>query len=141
MSRYLLATIQKERMIQHLRNQGVVVGYLFGSYARGTAGPLSDIDIGVVFSKTISENEQENRIEMIRVELEKLFGTDKVDIINVPQVKKPLLRFIITLGEGKILFSDDKKLENSLAFYARREFEDTKSLRRIQSEAMRKSFA
>ncbi len=35
---------------QRLRDLGVSLLYLFGSYAEGVATPLSDVDVGVVFA-------------------------------------------------------------------------------------------
>ncbi|MCX6716523.1 MAG: nucleotidyltransferase domain-containing protein [Candidatus Taylorbacteria bacterium] len=131
---------KKKVIIELMREAGAVVGYLFGSYARGTAGALSDLDVAVAFPMIISENEQENRIENIRGNLEKIYGKDKVDVINVPRLKNPLLRYIITLGEGKVLFSDDRSLLNRLAHFALTDYEDTKPLRAIQGEALKKLF-
>jgi len=43
-----LSEDQKQGIIGLMRSRGAVVGYLFGSYARATAGPLNDIDVGVI---------------------------------------------------------------------------------------------
>ena len=127
-------------MISIMRSRGAVIGYVFGSYARGTAGYLSDIDVGVVFPVTMSKDIQESRIEEIRNALEKKFGgRDKADVVNVAMVKNPLLRYIITLGEGTVLFADENILKNKLADFARRDYEDTKPLRAIQRQAPPKS--
>jgi predicted nucleotidyltransferase len=141
MSRIHLNKEQLEDITNILHRKGVVVGYLFGSYVRGTAGALSDIDIGVVFSKDMSKEEQDGRIEDIRGGLERMFGRDKVDIVNIPFIKNPLLRYIITLGEGKVIFSEDKALQNTLADQALREYEDTKNLRFVQGQALGGLFA
>jgi len=39
-----------------LEKNGVELAYVFGSYARGKEGPLSDFDVGIVFPKGISSN-------------------------------------------------------------------------------------
>ena len=133
---------QRQEIISLMQSRGAIVGYLFGSYARGTAGPLSDIDVGVAFPETIPKNTQDTLIEEIRTGLERKFGgRDKADVLNVPELKNPLLRYIVTLGEGQILFSDDQSLHNRLANYALREYEDTRSLRSIQSKALEHLFA
>ncbi len=133
---------QKKQVISLMRSRGAVVGYLFGSYARGTAGPLSDIDVGVIFPQTMKIVEQESRIEEIRYGLENKFGgRDKADVINVSVVRSPLLRYIITLDEGIVLFSDEETLRNQLTDFARRDYEDTKPLRAIQRQALSRLFA
>ena len=136
MKSYEITIEQRDKIISIMRSFGAVVGYLFGSYARGKAGPLSDIDIGVVFSKDIKLMMQEDRVENIRNGLEHMFGRDKVDVVNVSTLKNPLLRYIITLGEGAVLFSDDRLILNTLAQFSRREYEDTRMLRSIQHRAL-----
>lgn len=132
---------QKAKIIAAMRSFDAAVGYLFGSYARETAGLRSDIDIAVAFPREMPVESQENRVEDIRNSLEKIFGMDKVDVINVDAVKNPLLLYLIVLGEGEILFADDIPLKNSVAMRALREFEDTKYLRHIQSVSLEKLFA
>lgn len=131
---------KKEEIIAEMRASGAVVGYLFGSYARETAGSRSDIDIAVAFPSEMKVELKENRIEDIRNSLEKIFGIDKVDVINVGAVKNPLLFYLIVLGEGEILFADDMSMKNHIAIRALREFEDTKYLRHIQSVSLEKLF-
>lgn len=124
-----------------MRAFGAVIGYLFGSYARGTAGPLSDVDIAVAFPHEMSLVLQEDNVENIRNDLEKIFDRDKVDVVNIEVMKNPLLRYIAALGEGVTLFADDVNLKNKIAIRALRDFEDTKYLRRTQSESLKKLFA
>lgn len=132
---------QKEQIISAMRSGGAVVGYLFGSYVRGTANLRSDIDVAVAFPYEMAIDLQENRVEDIRNDLEKIFGADKVDVLNVRTVKNPLLLYTAVLGEGIVLFVDDIPLKNSIAMRALRDFEDTKHLRKIQSESVEKLFA
>ncbi|MDE2188266.1 MAG: nucleotidyltransferase domain-containing protein [Patescibacteria group bacterium] len=131
----------KQLIIDTMRKNGAVVGYLFGSYARGTAGPMSDIDVAVAFPISMSNDDQESRVEDIRGALERVYGRDQVDVVNVPKLRTPLLRYIITLGEGKVLFADDRSILNRLADIARRDYEDTKPLRAIQSQYLGELFA
>ncbi len=44
------------------QRQGVVLAYLFGSQARGDAGPLSDVDVAVLFGPDVPEDEQCHRL-------------------------------------------------------------------------------
>ena len=142
MKKFGLTNEQRQEIVSLMRSRGAVVGYLFGSYARGTAGPLSDIDVGVAFPRAMPRDVQESRVEEIRNGLERKFGgRDKADVINVSVSKNPLLRYIITLGEGLVLFTDDESLRNGLADYARRDYEDTKPLRAIQRQALTGLFA
>ena len=124
-----------------MRSFGAAVGYIFGSYTRGTANSRSDVDFAVAFPREMPIILQENGIEGIRNNLEKIFGADKADVLNVGAVKNPLLFYLATLGEGIVLFADDISLKNSIAARALRDFEDTEYLRHIQSESLKKVFA
>ena len=42
--------------------RGVAPAYLYGSQARGDAGPLSDVDVAVLFGPDVPENERFNRV-------------------------------------------------------------------------------
>ena len=44
-----LTGISREKLIQIFVRHNVVAVYLFGSQLKGTADPMSDVDIGVVF--------------------------------------------------------------------------------------------
>ena len=131
---------QKTEIAEILRKNGAVVGYLFGSYSRDTAGALSDLDVGIVFPKSTVETIQEEKIEKIRSELERVFGRDKVDIVNVSTLQNPLLRYIIVLSEGQTLFNDNTGLHNEISALALREYEDTRALRAIQRSALTNLF-
>jgi predicted nucleotidyltransferase len=135
-----LALSQQNMVCTVLRANGVVIGYLFGSYARGTAGYLSDFDVAVAFPVDMTKETQDNCIENIRSELEKIFGKDKADVVNIADINNPLFRYIILLGEGVPLFVDDTLLRNKLARYARQEYEDTSHLRMIQNQALSRLF-
>jgi len=136
-----LTASQRDEISALLRANGAVVGYLFGSYARGTAGVLSDVDVAVAFPADVAKETQENRVEDIRSGLEKMFGRDKADVVNIAEISNPLLRYIIMLGEGSPLFVDDFSLKNRFARYALQEYEDTSHLRMIQSQALSGLFA
>jgi predicted nucleotidyltransferase len=124
-----------------MRKNGATMGYIFGSYARGTAGPLSDVDVAVTFPIGTDRIESDKNIESIRAELEYAYGRDKVDVLNIMEIRSPLLRYIILLGEGFLLFADDNLLKNKLVRYALNQYEDTKYLRTIQSHALKRLFA
>ena len=131
---------KKQDIVAVLRSHGAVVGYLFGSHARGKAGRRSDFDVGVVFPYSMASEMQGARIEDIRSDLERIFGRDRVDVVNVGSLTNPLIRYIITLGEGIILFADNIELKNSIAHRALRDFEDTRHLRNIQKQALERLF-
>lgn len=85
---------------------GVVFGYIFGSIAKGTAGPLSDLDVAV-FVDSKEKKEMEEAREKIREDLEeKLNLADKVDVVVLNEELPPLLENQIVY-DGELIFSKD----------------------------------
>jgi predicted nucleotidyltransferase len=48
-----LAQVQ-QALDQAFESHGVVLAYLYGSQARGDAGPLSDVDVAVLFGPDLT---------------------------------------------------------------------------------------
>ncbi len=105
--------LDKEELLPLLREfflneESVELAYLFGSVAEDTAGPLSDVDIGVYLSGTLTEKERiYKRIDLIN-ELSDLLKSDKIDVIVVNDAS-PVLRFEI-IRPNVTIFSRDEDL-------------------------------
>lgn len=81
--------------------------YLFGSRAKGTVKPLSDIDIGVILNKNVSRSKATDfKLELLS-KAAKILGTDEIDLVVLNEAP-PDLTFNI-LRDGKILFCRDRK--------------------------------
>jgi len=105
-----LTTIEAQETIQEMVRRIVekfdpVQVILFGSYARGTAGPDSDVDLMVVMP--VEGSVQEKRIE-IRVALRGMGISKDVAVVTPEQVKKyrDIIGTIIypAFREGKVLY-------------------------------------
>ena len=48
----------QQALSEAFERHGVVLAYLYGSQARGDAGPLSDVDVAVLFSPDVPERER-----------------------------------------------------------------------------------
>lgn len=91
-----------------LKEESVELAYLFGSVAEHTAGPLSDVDIGVYLSETLTEKERiYKRIDLIN-ELSNLLKSDKLDFIVINDAS-PVLRFEI-IRPNVTIFSRNENL-------------------------------
>lgn len=128
---------EKEKIVEIMRTEGAVLGYFFGSVVRGTNGPMSDIDVAVAFPFELDEEERRDKIENIRSPLERIYGRDKVDVVDLNRLNKPALMHEIVLEQGEQLFSDDPKIEKFLAKKALVEFEDTIYMRHVQSHVLK----
>ena len=55
----------KNKIAEIMARHGAILGYLFGSAARGTMCPHSDIDVAVFFDESISVDKQSKNREEI----------------------------------------------------------------------------
>lgn len=94
-----------EKAVELLRREKQVkLAYLFGSAARGDAGKLSDIDIGVYLDDSLSE-EQRFKLQLELVsKLASALKTDKVDLIVMNDA--PLLLNYNIIRSGNPLKSE-----------------------------------
>jgi len=108
----------------------VKFAYLFGSRARGQAGPLSDMDIAVYLDGRI--HQAEYRLKLME-KLAKCLKSDNLDLVVLNQAP-PLLRHEI-VKYGRLL-KDDADRRVPFEAEAIRECLDTAYLRQVQRIAL-----
>lgn len=126
----------KEDIADVLRNHGVVLGYVFGSYAQGKTTPLSDVDVAIVFGKDVPRSEYFKRELAIASNVGRLLSIDRVDVVNVATVADPLIRHrAVFLGIPVLVDSSQHRyqLERDIL----QEYEDTQYLRENVFRLMR----
>lgn len=92
------------------RHPEVFAAYLFGSYAQGTEGPLSDVDIAYVFDPKAFRQRDHLYLDLqIDAELSQALHTDEVDckLLN----KAPLEFQYEVINHGKLIYCRDEKLK------------------------------
>jgi uncharacterized protein len=84
--------------------QGVVLAYLFGSQAEGTARPSSDIDFAVLLPPgTPREQFLDARLSLINAVMDVLH-TDKVDLVVLNEATPLLMHQVVKFG--RVLYED-----------------------------------
>ena len=131
-----MVEIDKNKIAKIMEKHGVVVGYVFGSAARGTMGSHSDIDVAVLFPSDLTKEEQEIYKEEVRDEIASIFSVEKVDIINLNQQTNPVLRYDAVL-EGEAILVKDFSIKARLARAVLREYENTRYLRETSYKILR----
>jgi predicted nucleotidyltransferase len=86
---------------------GVLAAYLFGSYARGQAGPLSDVDVAVLLDDACDEQRSfDIRLEVIGG-LMRMLHTNDVDVIVLNQA--PLALQYRVVRDGILLYCRERQ--------------------------------
>lgn len=86
--------------------------YLFGSLSRGTAGPLSDIDIGLLLADSGRADDKvcERTLEALCRRLQ----TSRIDVISLADATMPL-RYHVVRDGSLVLCRDAAALERFIA--------------------------
>jgi len=117
-------------LVQVFQAHDVVLAYLYGSQARGDAGPLSDVDIAVQFAPHLSAKARFERLCRLGSRLMAALGRDDVYVADLDSAS-PLLRNQVRL-HGRLLYCADDADRVRFEIEALRDYEDTKPLRHIQ---------
>jgi predicted nucleotidyltransferase len=116
-----------QRLAAVLDREGVIAASLIGSQARGTAGPLSDVDVAVWHTPDLDAGKRLHlRLDLAQAAARAL-GTDEVDIVLLNGAS-PLMRHR-AIRDGKLLVQRDRKARVQLQARALIEYLDTEPLR------------
>ncbi|MBI2050879.1 MAG: nucleotidyltransferase domain-containing protein [Parcubacteria group bacterium] len=127
----------KQKLAPIFEKRKVALAYLFGSRARGNVGPLSDVDIAVVFSKKVPKDKQFDLELSMMSDIGSVFKIDRVDVVNLETCKSPLLKHRAVFY-AKPLYVTDEEQRFMIEQKIRREYEDTNHIRETQYQIMRR---
>ena len=112
--------------------QGVILAYLYGSQASGKAGPLSDVDIAVLFARGVESRERFDRILKLMGALSGVFKRDDVNVLDLDE-GTPLLNNNVRL-HGRAIFCADERARIAFEVNVLQRYLDTVPLRRELNE-------
>lgn len=122
-----------ERLARRLqREPDVLAAYLFGSAARGTAGPLSDLDIAVLLSD--GADTAGRQLDLI-AGIGETARSESVDVVILNDA--PVMLAYRVLRDGRLIFCRDETART--AHWARTvdRYLDMEPLRRTMAEGLR----
>lgn len=95
------------RLVELLKNDPDVVAlFAFGSLAKNTLKPLSDLDFGILLNFRLRKKQRfEKHLDLIGLFTD-LFHTDEIDLVILNDV--PSRMAIQVLKTGKLLFCNDE---------------------------------
>lgn len=125
---------QKEKLLEIGRAHNLRFIILHGSYAKGAPQKGSDLDVAVLGNKKIGFDE----MLQIHGELGDVFGDNEKRELDVKSLHNTdlLLRYYVT-RDGILLYGDKTDF-NEYKTYARRVFEDTQRLFRLEERLIKK---
>lgn len=113
-----------QKLLKQLKKEGVILAYLFGSQARGTAHQESDIDFGVLFDKKVHSKDYLRREGKLIEFFSNFYPKKEINIVNL-NVASPLLKQVVIL-EGKLLYQKDDLTRINFEIQTLHEYEDMK---------------
>ena len=116
----------------------VVLAYLYGSQARGKAGPLSDVDVAVLFDSNVPESERFSHLLHIIGELGRVFHRNDVYVVDLAEAS-PLLRHRVYY-DGQLLYCTDNAVRVRFEIQSLRDYVDTEPLRKIKRQYVLQHF-
>jgi predicted nucleotidyltransferase len=110
----------REFLTERAGREGIAAAYLFGSVARGTAGPGSDVDVGVLYQEDppLTLEGMGFRLEG---DLESLLGKP-VQVVVLNEAMSELI--VRIFREGKLLLDRDRSKRAQFEVASRNEFWD-----------------
>jgi predicted nucleotidyltransferase len=101
-------------------SRGIVAAYLFGSEARGTAGPRSDVDLAVLYSGALPST-LDSPAAALEGQLERLLGR-QVEVVALNTAPVDLIHRV--LRDGRLVFEGDRSARIAFEVKARNEYFD-----------------
>lgn len=114
----------------------VLAAYLFGSAARGTAGPLSDVDVAVLLAEGADLHQR--HLELISL-VAGIVGPERADVVLLNEA--PAALGFRVIRDGRVLTSRDERAR--IAHWVRTvdRYIDMAPMRRVLDEGLRHRIA
>lgn len=117
--------------VQH----GIVLAYLFGSQAEGTARPSSDIDMAVLLPPGTARDKFFDVRLSLTNELMGLFHKDRIDVVILNEAPPLLAQQVVKFG--KIIYEDEvTRPAIDFAVYTMSRYNDSAPARRLARAAL-----
>jgi predicted nucleotidyltransferase len=100
-----------QRVASVASKHGVAFAYVFGSVAQGTAGPLSDIDVGVEFDRRPTEGSLKARLDSLYRDLSEILPGVEVNVVLLRQAPWQLQFDAVSVG--RLAWCGDVELHSS----------------------------
>jgi len=122
------------RLEKLFASRGIILAYLFGSHAAGTAASASDIDLAVLLpGNKLSSSEFYLRLI---TDIRNTIGTERFDLLLLNRAS-PLIQNEV-VRSGIIIYARSEKEQELFEAKARQKYLDTAYLRKVQNQYLKK---
>jgi len=115
----------------------VVAAILFGSAARGDAGPQSDIDVGVLLTREAAH--RGINLSQLIADIMGVLKRDDVDVVVLNDASPLLLHRVVR--DGHVVYAADHGALAEFTIRAIQQYEDTRPLRNLQRQRLQQRLA
>ncbi len=122
------------RLKKLFATKGIIVAYLFGSYAQDRATPSSDIDLAILLpgDKASSSEFYQKLITAIRDNI----GTERFDLLILNHAT-PTVQYEV-INTGIVIYARSEKEQEHFEMKTRQKYLDTAYLRKVQNQYLKK---
>ena len=114
-----MKTIPREKLNQIFVRHNAVAVYLFGSQIKGTADPMSDVDIGVIFG---GKDTAINDLLILQDDLQRLFGSTRVDLVLLETASVTVA--FKAISQGEVIYSTNDEIRTDFEERVLRDYHD-----------------
>ena len=121
-----------QKINKTLKENDVILAYLFGSETKGTSHKESDVDIGVLFDKKVQFKDYLKKEGKLIEFFSEIFLKREINIVNL-NIAPPLLKQV-TILEGSLLYQRDDLTRILFQIQTLQEYEDYLHLSNIYNQ-------
>jgi hypothetical protein len=121
---------------ESLMSEPVQIAYLFGSQARGDAGPLSDVDIAVLVPDDVCRDDYTALQLRLATRLMRALKRDDVEVVILNRA--PILLQHRIIRDGRVLICRDELLRSRYEAYVLTRYFDSRHLENLYNDGLMK---
>lgn len=126
----------EQRIRQALASEPIEIAYMFGSQARGDAGPLSDVDVAVLACNDVPPDDYTALQLRLMTNLMRALQRDDVEVVVLNRA--PILLQHRVIRDGRVLLCRDELLRSRYEARVLVRYFDSRHLENLYNEGLMK---
>lgn len=114
-----------------VKQNTVLLAYLFGSYARGDEGVYSDVDVAVFLREGVKGDALFEAYRELYLVIRETLSTERLDLVLLNGA--PLSLKFTVVSQGKLIYAQNEEVLSAFEVDVTRKYQDTAYLRETQN--------